>query len=209
MAPVLVAFLPLPQVLPLVWVIHWFGDIWKMLLFRSGVQWAIGGLLVLQSPENILARVHGAFLTAYVVFIFIKPRFKIPQTTLTVLAGGALHGLSAGIFSVGGAVRGAFLTAYDLPKAVYIFTSGAIGLAVDSGRIVTYWSQGARWRWCSVQEDVLPAQQDVKSRFRQRPEGTYLMPLPIRRRRRKPESASIEATAAMMRMIIRLAWPNS
>ena len=40
-------------------------------------------------------------------------------------------------------MRGAFLSAYDLAKAVYIFTSGAIGLVIDSGRIATYWSQGA------------------------------------------------------------------
>ncbi|HBU63617.1 MAG TPA: sulfite exporter TauE/SafE family protein, partial [Oceanicaulis sp.] len=62
---------------------------------------------------------------------------------MTALAGGAAYGFSAGIFGVGGAVRGAFLSAYDLPKSVYIFTAGAIGLAIDSGRIVTYIWQGA------------------------------------------------------------------
>jgi len=41
-------------------------------------------------------------------------------------------------------VRGAFLAAYDLPKEVYIFTAGAIGLVVDTGRLLTYWGQGAR-----------------------------------------------------------------
>jgi uncharacterized protein len=159
MVPVLVAFLPLPQVLLLVGVIHWFGDIWKMLLFRSGVRWTlillfggtgiiatvIGGLLVFQAPEGTLARALGGFLLAYVLFIFVKPRFRIPQTPPTALAGGTLYGLLAGIFGVGGAVRGAFLATYDLPKAVYIFTSGAIGLVVDSGRIATYWSQGGQF----------------------------------------------------------------
>jgi uncharacterized protein len=158
MVPILVWFYPLPQTLFLVGVIHWFGDIWKMLLFRSGVRWrlillfgitgviatVLGGLLVFQTPEEILSRSLGAFLLGYVAFIFLKSRFKVPQTDTTALAGGALYGLSAGIFGVGGAVRGAFLAAYDLPKAVYIFTAGAIGLAVDTGRIVTYWSQGAR-----------------------------------------------------------------
>jgi uncharacterized membrane protein YfcA len=127
-----------------------------MLLFRSGIRWklillfggtgivatVIGGLLVFQAPEAILSRALGAFLLAYVLFILVKPRFHIPQTTPTALFGGALYGLAAGFFGVGGAVRGAFLAAYDLPKAVYIFTSGAIGLVVDSGRIVTYWTQG-------------------------------------------------------------------
>jgi uncharacterized membrane protein YfcA len=157
MVPVLVAFLPLPEVLLLVGIIHWFGDIWKMLLFRSGTRWNLillfgvtgiaatvaGGLLVFRAPERFLARALGAFLLAYVLFILAKPRFRIPQTTLTATAGGLLHGFTAGIFGVGGAVRGAFLAAFDLPKAVYIFTAGAIGFLVDSGRILTYWSQGA------------------------------------------------------------------
>lgn len=157
MVPVLVAFFPLPQALLLVGVIHWFGDVWKMLLFRGGARWrlvllfgvpgilatVVGGMLVFQAPEGLLRQLLGAFLLAYVVFLFVKGRFKLPQTTATALAGGGLYGLFAGIFGVGGAVRGAFLTAYDLPKAVYIFTSGAIGLAVDTVRLGTYLAQGA------------------------------------------------------------------
>jgi hypothetical protein len=158
MVPVLVMFYPLPQALLLVGIIHWFGDIWKMLLFRSGVRWRLvllfgvpgiiatvaGGLLVFQAPQELLSRILGAFLLAYVAFILVNRRFKVPQTTATALTGGALYGLFAGVFGVGGAVRGAFLAAYDLPKDVYIFTAGAIGLAVDTGRLATYWSQGAQ-----------------------------------------------------------------
>ena len=36
-----------------------------------------------------------------------------------------------------------FLTAFDLPKAVYIATAGAIGLLVDSTRIIAYFTGGA------------------------------------------------------------------
>jgi len=157
MVPVLVSFLPLPQTLLLVGIVHWFGDIWKMLLFRRGARWrlillfgvpgiamsVVGGLLVFQAPAETLSRVLGAFLLAYVAFILVKGRFKLPETAATALLGGALYGLTAGIFGVGGAVRGAFLAAYDLPKEVYIFTAGAIGLVVDTGRLVTYWGQGA------------------------------------------------------------------
>jgi uncharacterized membrane protein YfcA len=62
------------------------------------------------------------------------------------VTGGALYGFGAGIFGIGGAVRGAFLAAFDLPKAVYIATAGAIGLMVDSGRLLTYWLEGAELR---------------------------------------------------------------
>ena len=57
---------------------------------------------------------------------------------MTAISGGALSGFFAGIFGVGGAVRGVFLTAFDLPKAVYISTAGAIALFIDTTRIATY-----------------------------------------------------------------------
>ena len=49
-----------------------------------------------------------------------------------------------GIYGVGGAVRGAFLTVFDLPNDVYIATSGAIAVLIDSSRLVTYLSCGIR-----------------------------------------------------------------
>ncbi|MFO7652401.1 MAG: sulfite exporter TauE/SafE family protein [Candidatus Krumholzibacteriia bacterium] len=157
MVPVMVSFFTLSETLLFVGIIHWFGNLWKMALFREGLRWGLivkfgvpgilatiaGGLLVFQVSETILSRVLGAALLAYVVFITVKTRFKIPEATSTAIAGGTLYGFSAGIFGIGGAVRGAFLSAFDLPKSVYIATAGAIGLAVDSGRLATYWSEGA------------------------------------------------------------------
>jgi uncharacterized membrane protein YfcA len=157
MVPVLAAFMPLPAVLLLVGVVHWFGDIWKMLLFRSGIRWRLillfgvpgivatflGSLLVFSAAEVTLSRALGAFLLLYVLFLFFRPGVRVPPSSTTALAGGALSGLAAGLFGVGGAVRGAFLTAYDLGKDVNLFTSGAIGLVIDSGRLATYRWQGA------------------------------------------------------------------
>jgi uncharacterized membrane protein YfcA len=60
------------------------------------------------------------------------------------ISGGALSGFFAGIFGVGGAVRGAFLSAFDLPKAVYIATAGGIGLVIDTTRVATYALGGTR-----------------------------------------------------------------
>ena len=57
--------------------------------------------------------------------------------------GGGLSGFFAGMFGVGGAIRSAFLSAFDLPKAIFIATAGAIGLLVDSTRIITYFTGGA------------------------------------------------------------------
>ncbi|MFP4681078.1 MAG: sulfite exporter TauE/SafE family protein [Chitinispirillaceae bacterium] len=152
MVPVLLLFLPLSQTLLLVGVIHFFGDIWKVLFFRKGfdlkliftfgaagiVLSFLGASLVFAASEVLLYRILGGFLLGYVAFLFLKPDFKVKANTFTALAGGGLSGFLAGIFGVGGAVRAAFLSAFNLPKAVYISTAGAIALFIDLTRIGTY-----------------------------------------------------------------------
>lgn len=158
MVPVLLLFYPLPQTLILVGIIHWFGDVWKILLFRKGINWKlivlfgvtgsiatfIGSRFVFSLNETLLSRILGAFLIIYVFYLFTNPKFKIGQSNKNALTGGALYGFFAGIFGIGGAVRSAFLSIFDLPKAVYITTSGAIGLIVDSVRITSYFRQGTQ-----------------------------------------------------------------
>lgn len=158
MVPVLLLFFPLPVTLLFAGAIHWFGDIWKMLFFRSGIRWRLlilfgvtgliasylGASLIVTISETTLSRLLGAFLLAYVGWLALNPSWQLPQRDITALTGGALSGFFAGIFGVGGAVRGAFLAAYNLPKEVYLFTSGAIALVVDSTRLVTYWGEGIR-----------------------------------------------------------------
>jgi uncharacterized protein len=51
---------------------------------------------------------------------------------------------SSGIFGVGGAIRSTFLSAYNLDKSVFLFTSGAIGFLIDSSRLVGYFTGGIR-----------------------------------------------------------------
>ena len=137
MTPVLLLFLPLPETLLLVGIIHVFGSLWQVLLFREGIMWRlllafgapgiitsfIGASISLDVPKEILSRALGGFLIIYVLFILVNPRFRLQQRTLTASAGGASYGFLAGIFGIGGAVRGMFLSAFDLPKAVYIATS--------------------------------------------------------------------------------------
>jgi len=152
MVPVLLFFLPLPQTLLLVGIIHWFGDIWKIILFKKGFNWKLiltfgiagiatsylGASMVFSISEKLLSQILGVFLVAYVLFLFFKPTFKIPKNSITAVSGGALSGFFAGIFGVGGAVRGVFLSAFNLPKAVYITTAGAIAFFIDTTRIATY-----------------------------------------------------------------------
>jgi hypothetical protein len=157
MIPVLAIFFPPVEAIFLVAIIHWFGDIWKVILFRKGfnrrllVLFGITGLatsylgafISLGANEEIFLRVLGASLSAYAIFLVFESKFKIPAGNFTALSGGALSGFFAGMFGIGGAIRSAFLSAFNLPKAVYIATAGAIGLLVDSTRIITYFAGGA------------------------------------------------------------------
>jgi len=158
MIPVMVLFYPLAEALLFVGIIHWFGDVWKLLLFREGIRWklilsfgipgilatVVGASLVFRVSGTVLSRVLGAFLLLYVFLLLIHSSFQIRPRLATNVLGGALSGFCAGVFGMGGAVRGTFLSAFDLPKAVYLATAGAIALAIDTSRLITYFREGTR-----------------------------------------------------------------
>lgn len=157
MIPVLAIFFPPVEAIFLVAIIHWFGNVWKITLFRKGFNLRLvalfgiiglatsyfGAFVSLGANEQILLRLLGAFLAGYALFLIFQSKFKIPAGNMAALSGGALSGFFAGMFGIGGAIRSMFLSAFDLPKAVYIATAGAIGIMVDSTRIITYFTGGA------------------------------------------------------------------
>ena len=157
MIPILVTFFPPIEAIFLVAIIHWSGNIWKVSLFHYGFNLRLlilfgtvglatsylGAYISLGANEQILLRLLGGFLGGYVLFLIFRSKFKIPPSNTMALSGGALSGFFAGMFGIGGAIRSAFLSAFDLPKAIYIATAGAIGLLVDSTRIIAYFTDGA------------------------------------------------------------------
>ena len=158
MIPVLSLLFPLPITLLFVGIIHLFGDVWKILLFKKGLEWRLvlgfgipgiatsylGASLALYVAAIPLKRILGVFLLLYVAFLFLKRGWVLPKTQKTAISGGLLSGLFAGFFGVGGAVRGAFLSAFNLPKEVYLFTSGFIALFIDVTRVTRYLTGGTR-----------------------------------------------------------------
>lgn len=156
MVTVLVLFFPLPEVLLFVGLVHFFDDIWKLMLFREGIRWRtvllfglpgvvmswVGALIVVRASDFFLPQLLGVFLVGYFIFIALRPAFKFKPNALMVAAGGASSGFLAGILGVGGLLRALFLSAFDFPKAVYIATSGAIALMVDGTRLTTYLYEG-------------------------------------------------------------------
>ncbi|PLW95919.1 MAG: sulfite exporter TauE/SafE family protein, partial [Marinilabiliales bacterium] len=61
LVPILLFYLPLPETLLVVGVIHFSGDIWKMILFRKGFYWK---LILTFGLTGIIA----SFLGARIVF---------------------------------------------------------------------------------------------------------------------------------------------
>ena len=152
MIPALLFYYPLPQTLLLVGVIHFMGNIWKMMFFHRGLQWRLlllfgvpsilasylGATLTSSFDEQLLLRILGAAFLLYTLFLFLHSTWNIPANTTTAVSGGLASGFMAGMFGVGGAVRGAFLRAFDLSKDAFIFTAAAIALVTDSTRLITY-----------------------------------------------------------------------
>lgn len=155
--PLLSLSYPFVEVLLFVGVVHWFGNLWKMIFFRSGASrsflWSfavpglvasfLGASLTLSISQHLFEKLFGVFLLAYSLLIYTNPSAKLPKASSVAVLGGILSGLAAGMFGVGGAIRAVFLSAFGLEKAVYLFTAGAMGLAIDSSRLLTYWTGGA------------------------------------------------------------------
>lgn len=159
MVPIMLFFLPYAETLLFVGVVHWFGDVWKIFIFKRGLNWKIllafgipgiiaayiGATLTFQISTVILSRAVGIFLIAYVAFIALKPKFKIKPNVTSALLGGGLSGLLGGLTGVGGgAIRAVVLTAFNLQKEIYVFTTGIVGATVDASRIAGYFVGGTK-----------------------------------------------------------------
>src|SRR3972149_10511369 len=102
--PILLVFLPFHIALLLIGIIHFFDDLWEIILFRQGVNWKlllsfgipgvigsfIGANLAVFEPQTILIRLLGVLLLFYVFLITFKPKFKIPQTRISAGLGCTL-----------------------------------------------------------------------------------------------------------------------
>lgn len=152
MLPVILIFHPLSDALIFVTIIHWFNAIWRLLYFKSGfnlklvltfglsgiITAIIGAKVVFLIDENILTKIIAIFLLAYSIFLLKNPSFQINFNKRTGIIGGALSGFVAGIFGMGGAIRSAFLAAFNLPKELYLANSALLLAIIDTSRLLTY-----------------------------------------------------------------------
>lgn len=159
MMPVILLYMPIPQAFLFVSIVHWWANLWKIVLFRGAVSLSLclhfgfpailfsilGAYLTVFIPSTVFLKLFGGVLLAYIFFIFLYPSFKIPQTRQMAMFGGTCSGFMAGLIGMQGAVRSFFLSAFDLPKEVYIATGAVIAVLIDTSRIATYLTLGIRF----------------------------------------------------------------
>lgn len=150
--PVAVLFLDIKTAVFVVAVFHLFNNLFKINLFGKSVDFKIfllfglpsillaftGALLISIIPLDVVEIILGVFLIVYAVYSLVKSGFGIQKSRANAVIGGSLSGFLAGLLGLGGAVRGAFLVAFNLSKEAYVATSAAIALVIDATRIPTY-----------------------------------------------------------------------
>jgi uncharacterized membrane protein YfcA len=156
LTPVMLFFLPYAQTIFVVGVIHTFQGLWKIVLFRAGINWRLffyigipgmitsifGALFVVKEKPTVLLPILGFFLIAYACYMLIQPSFYLKATVPTAVIGGSIAGLCAGLFGIRGAINSAVLAAFHLPPTTYLSTIGMISIVTDSSRLITYLSSG-------------------------------------------------------------------
>lgn len=154
--PLALLFFDFKTALVLVALMHIFGNIGRISFFQHGldkrillifgipsvVLTLIGALLVSYLPQEILKGILGIFLVMYAGISFWKEDLKIKPSLRNSILGGGFSGFLAGLIGTGGALRGAFLTAFGLPKEKFIATAAGVALAVDITRIPVYFAEG-------------------------------------------------------------------
>lgn len=149
-------FLPLRQAIVLAGVFHLFGTFWRTLFFARGIHWkvvllfgipelafsALGASLLVKTDLGLLSKLLGMVLVFYALYSLSKHRMVLPHNTLLLSGGGSVVGFLAGLLGTAGALRGAFLNAWNLPKEVYLGTGAAMGLGADLTRVVVYHQTG-------------------------------------------------------------------
>ncbi len=162
--PLALLFVDFKTALTLVALFHLFGNLGRMTFFHHGINKKMlvtfglpsiiftiaGAFLVSLVSQDLLKGILGGFLMIYSVIAIWKEELKVVSTPFNLILGGSLTGFITGLIGTGGALRGAFLTAFGLPKEQYIATAASIALAVDITRIPIYLSQGfleSRFYW--------------------------------------------------------------
>lgn len=152
LVPLISYFFGFQQALLITAGIHVISNIWKVILFKHGLNKQLiitfgipsvlavilGALLSAYLNEVLANALLGAFLLSVSLFLFFKPNYAVKPTTPNMIVGGTLAGFTAGLLGTGGAIRGVCLAAYAVEANIFIATSAIIDLGVDTSRFIVY-----------------------------------------------------------------------
>ena len=157
LTPIALLFMDAKTAIAVVACFHLFGNTSRLYFFWRSIRWAtwlqfgltgicfsfLGAEMTMRLPSSALVLLFGLFLLGYVAVSVLAPsRMEWPARPSLLVGGGVASGFIAGLLGTGGAIRSACLLAFRLPKEVYLGTSAAIALAVDSTRVPVYLTGG-------------------------------------------------------------------
>lgn len=102
----------------------------------------IGGLLSNVAASSLLGIILGLVLVVLGISLWWFEEKKINASKRNATLGGLVSGFVAGLVGTGGAIRGATMVAFRLPKDKFIATSAVIDLAIDASRSIVYLGSG-------------------------------------------------------------------
>lgn len=154
--PIALFFLDFSSALVLVAIVHIMGNLAKIGWFRKEIDnhlffsfgipsvlaSILGASLVAYLPTELLKGLLGVFLVIYVLVSWKGKGMKVEGNGEVLAVGGGLSGFLAGLIGTGGALRGAFLSAYGLKKEKYIATMAMVAVLVDLVRLPVYLKHG-------------------------------------------------------------------
>ena len=145
-------FLDFQSVLGVTALFHLSSNLAKIGFFRKGMDRelliylgipaiafvTLGALLSRYADPRVLGVSLGVFLVAFSILFLVRETLVVKPGKKNAMAGGALSGLIAGLLGTGGAIRGATMAAFRLPKDRFIATSAMIDLGIDLSRSMVY-----------------------------------------------------------------------
>lgn len=145
-------YLDFQSVLGITALFHLSSNLTKIGFFRKGIDRhlllylgipavvfvILGAYLSRFADPKLLGISLGIFLIAFSLVFLLHKTLALRASKRNAFSGGALSGLLAGLLGTGGAIRGATMAAFRLPKEQFIATSALIDLGIDLSRSFVY-----------------------------------------------------------------------
>jgi uncharacterized membrane protein YfcA len=97
-----------------------------------------GALLFHQLEVEIISVIFAVIILTFAAYSFSNRKYQIPKTNVTLIIGGVLSGVMAGLVGMGGPLRSMFLLSSGNKKYSYIATSSILAVLISTTRIIVY-----------------------------------------------------------------------